>query len=245
MSIVHLAHVMTGHHVMAGHHMMWYLSIAAPAQIRLFVVSGVRLLREGLARSLRRRRPADVALIGCTGFAEAERAGISELRPDVILVDLSNHEGLAATKTLRSLSPASKLIAFSVADTVEDVFSCASAGFSGYVTREAGADELLCAVRAARDGRMNCSPHIAAALFNHLADRLSPPSPANGAFLLTVRERQVLMLSNEGWSNKEIGRRLQISPATVKNHIHSILQKLKVKRRGQAAARMRDQGANP
>jgi DNA-binding NarL/FixJ family response regulator len=233
---------MGGHHVMAGHHLMWYLG-TAPTQIRLFVVSGVRLVREGLARSLRRRRPADVALIGCAGFAEAERATISELRPDVILVDLSNHEGLAATKTLRSLSPSSKLIAFSVADIVEDVFSCAAAGFSGYVTREAGADEVLCAVRATRDGRMNCSPHIAAALFNQLADRLNPPQSVNGASVLTARERQVLALSDEGRSNKEIGRRLQISPATVKNHMHSILQKLHVARRGQAAARLRDQAA--
>jgi DNA-binding NarL/FixJ family response regulator len=159
-------------------------------------------------------------------------------------VDLSNHEGLAATKTLRSLSPSSKLIAFSVADIVEDVFSCAAAGFSGYVTRDAGVDELLRAVRAARDGEMSCSPHIAAALFNRLADRLSPPKSMNGASVLTVRERQVLMLTNEGWSNKEIGRRLRISPSTVKNHIHSILQKLHVARRGQAAARMRDQAAN-
>jgi DNA-binding NarL/FixJ family response regulator len=232
---------MGGHHVMAGHHLMWYLG-TAPTQIRLFVVSGVRLVREGLARSLRRRRPADVALVGCAGFPEAESRGISELRPDVILVDLSNHEGLAAAKTLRSLSPASKLIGFSVADTVGDVFACAAAGFSGYVTRETGADEVLRAVRAACDGRMNCSPHIAAALFNQLADRLNPPQPVNGASVLTARERQVLMLSDEGWSNKEIGRRLQISPSTVKNHIHSILQKLNVARRGQAAARMR--GAN-
>ena len=60
---------------------------------------------------------------------------------------------------------------------------------------------------------------------------------------LTVRERQVLMLSNEGRSNKEIGRRLQISPATLKNYIQGILRKLKVERRGQAAARLRDQTA--
>ena len=141
------------------------------------------------------------------------------------------------------LSPTSKLVAFAVADTVEDVFSCAAAGFSGYVTREAGIDELLRAVRAARDGQMTCSPHIAAALFNQLAARLTPPKSTNGSSLLTARERQVLTLSDEGWSNKEIGRRLQISPATVKNHIHSILQKLQVERRGQAAALMRGQAA--
>ena len=234
MGIVRLADVVNGHPL---------TGIDAPSQIRLFVVSGVRLVREGLARSVQTRRRIDVAVIGCAGFSKAETASIANLRPDVILVDLSNQDGIAAAQTLRVLSPTSKLIAFSVADTVEDVFACAAAGFSGYVPREACVDELLRAVRAASDGQMTCSPHIAAALFNQLADRLTPPKPANGGSLLTARERQVLTLSDEGWSNKEIGRRLQISPATVKNHIHSILQKLQVDRRGQAAALMRGEAA--
>ena len=142
---------------------------------------------------------------------------------------------------MRCLSPTSKLVAFSVADVEEDVFSCATAGFTGYVTREADIDDLLRAVRDVRDGRMTCSPHIAAAMFNQLSKMLKQPEPADRGSLLTVRERQVLMLLNEGWSNKEIARRLQISPSTVKNHIHSILQKLKVERRSQAVARMRDE----
>ena len=240
MSIVHLAHTV------AGHPLMWSLGIESLSQIRLFVVSGCRLVREALARNVHARRRGDVAVVGCAGFAESETARLAELRPDVILVDLASPDGMAAARTLRSLCPDSKLVAFSVADTVEDVFACVAAGFSGYVTREAGVDELLGAVRAARDGEITCSPHIAAALFNRLADRPNPPTPpkpVNGASVLTVRERQVLMLSNEGWSNKEIGRRLQISPATVKNHIHSVLQKLKVTRRGQAAARLRDHAA--
>jgi two-component system, NarL family, nitrate/nitrite response regulator NarL len=182
MVIMHLAHAF------AGHPMAWYLGVEAPRQIRLFVVSGVRLVREGLVGSLRRRRPADVALVGCAGFPESQSAGISELRPDVVLVDLINHEGSAAAQMIRRLSPTSKLIAFSVADTVKDVFSCAAAGFSGYVTREAGVDELLGAVRAACDGQMACSPHIAAALFNQLADRLNPPKPGNDGSVLTVRD---------------------------------------------------------
>jgi two-component system, NarL family, nitrate/nitrite response regulator NarL len=236
MVIMHLAHAV------AGHPLIWSLGIEPLKQIRLFVVSGIRLLREGLARSLQTRRRTDVALVGCAGFSEAGTAGLSDLRPDVILVDLANHEGLAATSTLRSLSPTSKLIAFSVADTLEAALSCAAAGFSGYLTREASVDDLLRTVRAVGDGRMTCPPHIAAAMLDRLANGHNPPKSANGASLLTARERQILMLSDEGWSNKDIGRRLEISPSTVKNHIHSILQKLQVERRGQAAARLR--GAN-
>ena len=237
MVFLHLAHAL------AGHPVTWSLGVEPLNQIRLFVVSGVRLVREGLARSVQTRRRSDMAVVGCAGFAEAETAILSDPRPDVILVDLANHDGMAAAQTLRSLSPTAKLIAFSVTDTVEGVFSCAAAGFSGYVPREAGVDDLLRAVRAVRDGQMTCSPHIAAALFNQVANGLQPPKSATGGSLLTARERQVLTLSDEGWSNKEIGRRLQISPATVKNHIHNILQKLNVERRGQAAALIRGEAA--
>ena len=111
---------------------------------------------------------------------------------------------------------------------------CAFAWLALYFNRSP-----MCLYNAARDGQMACSPHIAAALFSQLAEHASVPKPANGASVLTARERQVLALSDEGWSNKEIGRRLRISPATVKNHVHSILQKLQVARRGQAAARLR------
>ena len=92
MGIVRLAHVVNGHPL---------TGIDAPSQIRLFVVSGVRLVREGLARSVQTRRRIDIAVIGCAGFSEAETASIAELRPDVILVDLANHEGIAAAQTLR------------------------------------------------------------------------------------------------------------------------------------------------
>jgi two-component system nitrate/nitrite response regulator NarL len=168
-----------------------------PSKIRLFVVSGVGLVREGLARSVQARRRIDIAVVGYAGFAKGEKARLAELKPDVILVDIAGSDGMAAAGTLRSLCPDSKLVAFSVADTVEDVFACAAAGFSGYVTREAGIDELLRTVRAVRDGEMTCSPHIAAALFDQLTDRLGPTRPTNGASVLTARERQVLMLSDE------------------------------------------------
>jgi DNA-binding NarL/FixJ family response regulator len=203
------------------------------------VVSNVRLLREGLVRSLRRRRPTEVAVVGCAPFSEAETGVIPDLRPDVILVDVAHLDGMGAARTLRSLSPASKLIAFSIADSEEVVLSCAAAGYSGYVTQEATVDDLLHAVRDVRNGRMTCSARVAAAMYSKLSAMLNGPDSADDGSPLTVRDRQVLMLLDEGWSNKEIARRLQISPATVKNHVHSTLQKLGVARRGQASAWVR------
>ena len=141
---------------------------------------------------------SDVAVVGCAGFAESETARLAELQARRHPRGSRQSRGNGRRRDPALAVSQSKLVAFSVADTVEDVFACAAAGFSGYVTREAGVDELLGAVRAARDGQMTCSPQIAAALFNRLADRLSPPKAANGASVLTVRERQVLMLYERG-----------------------------------------------
>ena len=86
---------------------------------------------------------------------------------------------------------------------------------------------------------MRCAPHIAAAMFRRLADFLREARPQASLPPLTVRESEILALAEEGRSNKEIARDLTISCATVKNHMHNILQKLQVSRRGQAVARLR------
>jgi DNA-binding NarL/FixJ family response regulator len=205
--------------------------------LRLFIVSGVRLVREGLVRSLRRRN--GVIVLGAVDFSPEAIACIVPARPDVIAIDLANAEGLDAARRLRVQSPVSKLVAFAVAEVEEEVFACAAAGFSGYVTREATADDLLRAVVDAHNGRMNCAPHIAAAMFARLSRMPSESGPADNLRPLTAREHEILALSEKGWSNKEIARELRISASSVKNHIHNILQKMQVRRRGQAAARYR------
>jgi len=89
----------------------------------------------------------------------------------------------------------------------------------------------------AMEGRMHCAPHIAAAMFNRLADLLQEPGSSAVPPSLTSRESEILALVKQGRSNKDIARQLAISSATVKNHMHNILQKLQVSRRGQAVAR--------
>lgn len=205
--------------------------------LRLYVISGVRLVRDGLIRYIRRRK--DMDLVGCADFSEAGTQSILDARPDVGLIDLANSEGLVVARTLRSRAPTLKLVAFSVTDVEEEVFACAAAGFTGYVTREAHVDDLLQAVRDAHSGQLKCTPKMAAAMFNHLSQVLRQRDAVHCPPELTQREKQVLQLLNEGKSNKEIARQLQISPATVKNHIHNVLQKLKVQRRTQAVAEFR------
>lgn len=207
------------------------------ALIRLVIASPVRLVREGLAASLHGRD--GVSVVDAVSLDAQGIDRIAAAAPDAVLVDLGQTDALATARLLRSASPEAKLVAFALDEIDAGVFACAAAGFSSYVPRESGADELLRALADAMDGRMHCAPHIAAAMFRRLADFLRDTAPRAALPALTMRESEILALAEKGRSNKEIARDLAISCATVKNHMHNILQKLQVSRRGQAVARLR------
>jgi DNA-binding NarL/FixJ family response regulator len=207
------------------------------ALIRLVIASPVRLVREGLAASLHGRD--GVSVVDAVSLDAQGIDRIAAAAPDAVLVDLGQTDALATARLLRSASPEAKLVAFALDEIDAGVFACAAAGFSSYVPRESGTDELLRALADAMDGRMHCAPHIAAAMFRRLADFLRDTAPRAALPALTMRESEILALAEKGRSNKEIARDLAISCATVKNHMHNILQKLQVSRRGQAVARLR------
>jgi DNA-binding NarL/FixJ family response regulator len=212
---------------------------AKATTIRLIIASSVHLLREGLAATLRGRDGVvvmDVVDLGPQGIAK-----IANSEPDVVFVDLGETDPVAAARLIKAASPATKLVAFPLDEIDERVFACAAAGFSSYVPREGGPDELHRALVDAVEGRMHCAPHIAAAMFNRLAGFLRESELPEALPSLTSRESEILALVEQGYSNKEIARQLAISSATVKNHMHNILQKLQVSRRAQAAARLRVQ----
>jgi DNA-binding NarL/FixJ family response regulator len=108
----------------------------------------------------------------------------------------------------------------------------------GYVPRDASADELVRTVRSVARGELPCSPRIAAMLFRELAT-MDAAVPAPALASLTYREREVVALVDRGLSNKEIAAELGIELPTVKNHVHRVLEKLDVRGRSAAAARMR------
>jgi two-component system nitrate/nitrite response regulator NarL len=122
------------------------------------------------------------------------------------------------------------------------VIAYAEAGVVGYVTRHASLAELKDAVERAAAGETNLSSRMALTILRHIA-RLATQH-GNPALVpqLTSRELEVAELIDEGLSNKEIARRLRIEVPTVKNHVHSILKKLRVTRRSEAAARLRGRG---
>jgi DNA-binding NarL/FixJ family response regulator len=198
----------------------------------VFVVSGVRLYRDGICRLLEHGRDIRVA-----GVAASHRAAVPALlaRPvDVILLDTTLPD---ADDALRELgAPDQKVVVLGVVEREEDVIGWAEKGAAGYVSRDGSSDDLTATIRTvARDGTL-FPPQMVAALLRRLA---ASTRAANApGELLTPRERQVADLIGEGLSNKEIAQRLCIELPTVKNHVHNILRKLECSRRGQAAAQM-------
>lgn len=202
----------------------------------VFVVSGVRLYRDGICRLLEHGHDIRIAGVACSHHA-ALPALLA--RPvDVILLDTTLPDAEDALGELGA--PDQKVVVLGVVEREEDVIGWAEKGAAGYISRDGSSDDLTATIRAvARDGTL-FPPHMVAALLRRLASRAAASTRAahEPGELLTPRERQVADLIGEGLSNKEIAQRLCIELPTVKNHVHNILRKLEVSRRGQAAAQM-------
>ena len=206
----------------------------------VFVVTPIRLYRDGIAHYLRSSGKVDVL-----GAAEESVTTIRlavELRPDVILLDMALSDSRETARTLAAVVPAAAIVALAVPDSEGHVIDCAEAGIAGYVPRDGTLEELLASVLRARNGEALCSPKVAGGLFRRvaaLARAETEPAPEAPGRALTAREAEVVALIDDGLSNKQIARELCIELPTVKNHVHSILEKLGASSRGEAAARAR------
>jgi len=174
------------------------------------IASPVHLLRESLAASLRGR--PGLALVDAVDLDPRGLAKIAETKPDIVLVDLGQTTPATAARLIKEASPGSKLVAFALDETGDQVLACAAAGFCGYVPRHSSAEDLHSALFDAMAGRMHCAPHIAAAMFSRLAGLLREPEPAASLPPLSSRENEILALVAEGRANKEIARRHRQEP---------------------------------
>jgi DNA-binding NarL/FixJ family response regulator len=202
----------------------------------VFIVSDVRLLRDGLVLSLS-QQPS----LGVVGSAELtiSPTHVAAAHPDVVLLDVGTPGGLDMLLAFRQALPDLKIVAIAVADVQQEVVACAEAKVSGFVSRDGSIQDLVTAVHCAMRNELVCSPRIAALLFSRVAAIGFERSHGRDDSALTRREHEIVSLMTQGLSNKEIARQLCIQNATVKNHIHSILSKLQVRRRGEVAARIR------
>ncbi len=212
--------------------------------IRILLVDDQALFREGLRTLLSVQ--ADMEVVGEAGNGEEALSVARSLSPDVVLMDLRMPvlDGVAATKRLRVEMPNCRVIVLTTFDDDEYVFEGLRAGAVGYLLKDTPSDKLFDAIRAAARGESFLQPSVAAKVVAEFA-RLTTqyqPRPQHLPDNLSERELEVLSLVAAGASNKEIAGSLFLAEGTVKNHVTSILGKLDVRDRTQAAIKARELG---
>jgi two-component system nitrate/nitrite response regulator NarL len=211
-----------------------------PALTRVLILAEIGVYREALSQSLGSDERFDV--VGVAAGPEEAVTAVDEVGPEIVLVDMPTPAGADAVRTLVAAAPEIQVIALAIPEVERDVIAFAEAGASGYVAREGSIDDLVAAVESVARGECLLSPEIAAKLVRRVATLAREPRLEPIDERLTARELDVLRLIDEGLSNKEIAKALSIELPTVKNHVHSILEKLNVRRRTAAAARARRRG---
>lgn len=205
--------------------------------ISVAILSGVRIYAEGLAECLDNR--GDISVTGIARNS-AEIKNLHEATPiDLILCDTSDKDNADEVRQLASCFSNVRIVGVALVETETEIIAWAEAGICAYVPRHASIAQLHTAIVAAMRDEVCCSPRITGWLLREL--RRQPERSPLGE-RLTSREIQTLRLICRGLSNKEIASELRISVSTVKNHVHSVLEKLQVQSRSQAAAAIRSRG---
>ncbi len=194
--------------------------------IRVLIADDHPVVRTGLEGMLAGQPDFQVVGEATNGRQAVEQA--AQLVPDVVLMDLRMPEldGVAATTELRRRQPKIQVLVLTTFDSDADILRAIEAGATGYLLKDAPREDLFRAIHAAAKGQSFLTPAVAARLMGRMR------APAEEA--LTAREIQVLTMVSQGASNKEIGRQLHVSEATVKTHLIHIFEKLGVSDRTQA-----------
>ena len=205
---------------------------AASSRIKVLIVDDHTVVRRGLRGFFDLLDDIEVV-----GEAEDGRVAVTKtgtLRPDVVLMDIvmPAMDGIAAIAEIKQLYPDVEVVALTSFIEEDRVTAALEAGATGYLLKDAEADDVAAAVRRAHAGEVHLDPQVA----RLLARRVRGPWPeSHGHEPLTEREREVLGLVARGYSNKEIAARLDITERTARTHVSNILGKLDLASRTQAA----------
>jgi DNA-binding NarL/FixJ family response regulator len=203
-----------------------------PLRFRILIVDDHGLVRDGL-RSLLEGQP-DLHVVGEARTADEALAFARRLHPEIVILDvrLPDRSGIEVCGELSDAAPEARILMMSGDLDGTVVIEAAGAGALGFVSKEAPNEEILEAVRTVADGATNLGSTTARAMFRDLRGRhRQPPALAR----LSHREREVLAGLSEGWTNREIAAGLVLSEKTVRNHVSSVLHKLDLRHRTEAA----------
>lgn len=209
-------------------------------RITVFVVDDHDVVRKGLRFYLNAR--PEVLIVGEAGDAESAVAGVKDAVPDVVLMDMvlplargrepSDQGGVQATRRIREISPHTQVVVLTSFEQEELIFSAIRAGALSYLLKDADAETVMSAIRAAGRGEAILHPRVARRL---MAEVTAPVPGRDPVADLTARELEVLQHLAQGHSNAEIAEALVITERTVKAHVSNLLGKLHLSDRTQAA----------
>lgn len=202
--------------------------------IRVLVADDQRVVREGLSMVLGLMK--DVEVVGAAADGAEAVTLACTVHPDVVLMDLRmpRVDGIEATRRLRTEAPSVKVVVLTTYSDDRSVLEAVRAGARGYLTKDAGGDEIRQALRQVLDDHAAIDPAVQRHLLDAIAGGSSPAAGSPGG--LTPREAEVLSLMAAGLSNAEIASRLVVSEGTVKSHVNHLFAKIDARDRAQAVA---------
>jgi DNA-binding NarL/FixJ family response regulator len=201
----------------------------------IFVITANRFFRESLIRLFRSEKGSRV--MGAADSSTLLGTQGPRINPEIVVLRPEwDDRFFHATRAIHQAAPRTKILMIGMEDDQEMFLRAVQAGAEGYLLRDASAKQILAAVHRLERDAVVCPQHLERALFNLIADgsRLNP-TRTQSIYELTPREHQLTALVAQGLANKEIAGRLNLSLQTVKNHVHSILQKTQLKSRAMVA----------
>jgi len=213
-------------------HTRWYIYFEKErcllAKIRVVLVEDHAVVRQSLRQFLNRAR--DLEVVGEAGDGEQGVRVATELKPDVIVMDMAMPKvnGIEATRRIKKLCPSSAVLALTAYDYDQYVFALLEAGAAGYLLKDVSGSELMDAIRAVHRGDSVLHPAIARKVLAQFKQLAVKPGKEYTSGLLTEKEIEVLKRAAKGMSNKDIASELFVSVRTIKTHLKNIFNKLGV-----------------
>jgi len=209
------------------------VNLGLPDDVRILIVDDCTLFRDNLAEAM----VESGAAVGVAWDLQTLMTAMRETPSNLILLNLATRDSATLLGAAMKTNPSALVIVLGVSEQDESaIVACAEAGVAGYHTRTQSFEDLLVLMGKVAAGESHCSPRVSAVLLRRLSTLASEREPASKELDLTAREAQILAMLRMGLSNPDIAAQLSIAVHTVKNHVHSVLTKLGVSTRAEAAA---------